>query len=70
MNSKDIMFYINGLKSKECQCGQPKRYRMSFCHICFGKLPTHLQRALYKTIRCGYEQAYDQALLHLQGGRE
>jgi len=64
-NPADIKFYIEQLKGDECQCGRAKKNYMSFCYYCWKKLPFNMQRELYKKIRSGYEEAYDEAVEYL-----
>lgn len=65
MKKTDRLFYLNELKSEECQCGRSKRVRTTFCYMCWSKLPKHIQRALYKPIGRGYEEAREEAAAHL-----
>lgn len=58
----DIRFYIAVLKSEECQCGKPKKSRMALCYDCYSSLPKDTQKTLWKKIRNGFEEAYDNAL--------
>ena len=57
----DFKFYFNELKSDGCMCGARKQPGKSFCWTCWKKLPLELQRALYRRIGSGYEQACDDA---------
>jgi hypothetical protein len=61
----DTKFYLDELKSDECQCGKKKRPRNSFCYACYSSLPKDMQRDLYLMMDGGYEQAYDAAVHHL-----
>lgn len=61
----DTKFYLDELKSEECQCGKSKRSKMTFCYLCYSKLPKHIQRDLYKRIGNGYEEAREEAATYL-----
>ena len=58
----DLKFYINVLKSDECQCGRCKKPRNALCNGCYNRLPAHMKRALYRRLRDGFEYAYDNAV--------
>lgn len=62
MKAQDIKFYIQALKSPECQCGHPKKYKSAFCYPCYCQLPDYMQKELYRPVRAGFEKAYDNAL--------
>lgn len=36
---------------------------------CFKSLPNELQKRLYKRVRDGFEEAYDEAIQYLSSGR-
>jgi hypothetical protein len=61
----DWKTYFKDLKSDGCMCGKPKQSGKSFCYSCWSKLPSEIQRALYKRIGSGYEAAYDEATVWL-----
>jgi len=61
----DRTFYFSELKSDGCMCGRPKQSGRSFCYGCYKKLPPEVQKALYRKIGNGYEQAYDDAHTYL-----
>lgn len=63
----DTKFYIDELISEECQCGGEKKSRKSFCWQCFNALPMELQRRIYLPMHKGYEEAYEEAVAHLEG---
>jgi len=65
MKKNDTKFYLDELKSEECQCGAWKREKMTFCYVCFKSLPSHIQKALYKRIGDGYEEAREEAAAFL-----
>jgi hypothetical protein len=46
-------------------CGRAKQPGKSFCYGCYKKLPPEKQKALYRKIGSGYEQAYDDAHTYL-----
>ncbi len=54
------------LLGRECQCGKTKGGGKSFCYHCFIALPRKIQRALYKLIGDGYEEAYRNARAYLE----
>jgi hypothetical protein len=58
----DRQFYMAVLSIEQCQCGRWKRRGMTFCHRCYKRLPTVMQRALYQPIGNGFEAAYDEAV--------
>ena len=55
-------FYLKELRSNECFCGKSKKRGYSFCTGDYLALPGDIQRALYKRIGEGYEQAYEEAV--------
>ena len=57
--------YFKNLMSETCACSKGKAKRKSFCFHCYRQLPRKMQRALYKRIGLGYEQAYEAALEYL-----
>lgn len=59
---EDRKFYIEVLKSEECQCERWKRQKMAFCWHCYKQLPQDMQRALYRRIGDGFEEAYEDAV--------
>ena len=58
---KEKLFYTETLKSEECQCERRKQPGRAVCFKCWQRLPQDLQRALYKHIGNGFEQAYEEA---------
>lgn len=66
MKPKDIRFYLEELKSNECRCGAWKQQRKTFCYVCFKSLPDDIQKALYRRIGDGYEEAREEAEKFLQ----
>jgi len=62
---EETQFYLNVLKGNECQCGNGKDVRRAICYSCYRQLPNFMQKALYKPIRRGFEQAYDDAVEYL-----
>ncbi len=58
---RDTRFYIDELRSDECQCGNWKKPGHSFCYKCYRSLPGHYQQDLWQRMGDGYEQAYDAA---------
>ena len=61
----DRQFYIDELRSAECQCGKGKRVGMSLCYDCYTSLPADMKSDLWKGIGNGYEAAYEAAVKHL-----
>ena len=59
---EDIRFYLDVLKSDECQCGREKSPRHALCGRCYFRLPKDMQRALWRPVRGGFEEAYDEAV--------
>ena len=49
------------LQGKRCRCTKKKVAGHTFCGNCYGALPEHMQKDLYKKIMCGYEEAYQAA---------
>lgn len=64
--SQDLKFYLNALKSEECLCGRAKKPNNSFCFRCYKALPADMQKALYRRMGDGYEEAVDDACGYLQ----
>jgi len=46
------------LVSTRCCCHKSKNVRQSFCVNCYACLPMDMQRALYKRIGQGFQEAY------------
>jgi len=63
---KDWIWYWDELQSEGCLCGRPKKSRHSFCFRCYRALPQDMQRALYRRLGCGYEEAFEEAVRYLQ----
>lgn len=59
--SRSGNFYFNDILSNECACGAYKKPQRSFCYKCFKSLPVEMQKALYKHMGEGYEEARDEA---------
>ena len=62
---KDRRFFIESLKSEECQCERPKKRGFAFCYGCYQRLPQGMRRALYRPVGEGFEQAYEDACRYL-----
>lgn len=58
----DTKFYIDELRSDECQCGRTKKPGYSFCYKCYSSLPMDMRNDLYQQMGDGYEEAYDAAV--------
>jgi hypothetical protein len=52
-----------------CHCGRRKNKRMSFCPVCYRRLPREMKGALYRRAGQGYEEAYDAAVEYLEKGK-
>lgn len=50
------------LLGTKCRCGRVKIARQSFCGRCYKSLPAAMQRAMYRLIGNGYEEAYAKAV--------
>ena len=66
MKNSDFKFYLSELNGEECVCGSWKKSRMSFCYICYRKLPPDMQKDLWQHMGQGYEEAYDEAVRWLK----
>ncbi len=66
MRPEDLKFYIDLLKSEECLCGRTKQARKAVCWSCWKALPQEHQKALYRRIGQGFEEAYEEAVQWLQ----
>ena len=62
---RSCSFYVEELKSTECQCGEYKNRGRSVCLACWRKLPRDIQVDLYSRIEDGYEEAYEAAVRFL-----
>lgn len=67
MTNDDMQFYLTELQSEECMCGKGKQKGKSFCYHCYSSLPREMQRDLYRHIADGYGEAYDKAVVWLEG---
>ena len=67
MTNSDIQFYLKELQSEECFCGRDKQKGWSFCYRCYSWLPREMQRDLHRHIADGYGEAYDGAVVWLDG---
>jgi len=47
-------------------CGRAKNPGHSFCGACYRILPQEMQRALYRKVGNGYEEAYAAAVRYLE----
>lgn len=62
---KSAIELVEELGGTECQCGRTKKRSTTFCSKCFYSLPKDQQRALYRRLGDGYEEAYAVALATL-----
>ncbi len=60
-NKTDTAFYKAEKQSNECQCGRGKSPGYSFCPTCYKSLTNDMQRALYRRMGLGYEEAFEEA---------
>ncbi len=63
--TEDEKFYLEELMSNECQCGNGKKPRFSFCYRCYLQLPQTMKNSLYDHVGEGYEESYDAAVEYL-----
>jgi hypothetical protein len=64
--TKDVLWYMQELKSNGCACDHTKTPGRSFCFYCYSALPNELQRALYKPMGREYAEAYEEACKYLE----
>ena len=57
----DREFYVKQLASEECLCGNSKLRGNSFCYRCYKALPGDMQKAIYRSLGRGYEEAFEAA---------
>ncbi|MDY0187814.1 MAG: hypothetical protein RBR16_07825 [Syntrophus sp. (in: bacteria)] len=62
---KDMQFYARELQGEECVCLGKKSSGYSFCYKCYKSLPQEMQKALYRKIGDGHEEAYEAAAQYL-----
>jgi hypothetical protein len=63
---KNWEWYLEALKGDVCACGEQKWEKLSFCPGCYHSLPARLKQRLYDVIGAGYEQAYEESVIHLK----
>lgn len=56
---------LRELRGQKCRCGRRKIEKQTFCGSCYHSLPKDMQRALYRRLNKGYEEAYRVACAHL-----
>lgn len=66
MKALDTINLIRELAGDKCRCGKAKRPKQTFCRSCYFSLPEPMRAALYDRIGEGYEQAYGNAVAHLE----
>jgi hypothetical protein len=54
--------YLTDLIGTQCQCGQSKKPKVSFCETCFYKLPFDLKESIYRDKGKGYDKFYNDAV--------
>lgn len=64
MTTNELVQELRGVK---CQCGAKKQPRKTFCGACYYSLTVTQQRALYRLVGNGYEEAYANAIKSLRG---
>lgn len=52
---------LTDLRSGVCRCQKPKKPNESLCKACYYALPPALRKALYKPLRQGYVEAFNDA---------
>ena len=62
----EIKFYVDVLRSDECQCGRGKHPKKALCWTCYKALPRDKQQALYNPLGNGFEEAYEDAVQWLE----
>jgi hypothetical protein len=55
------------LAATKCICRKPKQQRRAFCLGCYLRLPPGMQKALWRKVGHGFEQAYAAAKERLLG---
>ena len=63
--TSDRRFYVNVLKSPECQCGRTKKPGRALCWPCYQPLPRYMQDDLHQSLGDGFEEAYEAAVAWL-----
>jgi hypothetical protein len=59
---------LDSLRSVKCEgCGGKKQAAQSHCKRCYFKLSAALRLSLYKRFGNGYEEAFEESLLVLEG---
>lgn len=76
MAAEERAFYVNELKSEQCQCGWNKSPWRPFCFKCWRALSFELQQDIarsiersqdgYYSIGTGYPEAYEAAVAFLE----
>jgi hypothetical protein len=62
---KDLEWYMQQLLGNECLCGREKREKNAFCYRCYRALPPEMQKALYRSMYDGYDEAFEEAHRYL-----
>lgn len=63
---KPSRYYIRILSDKSCQCRREKKVGIAFCFTCWRSLSLGAQKAVYRKLGNGFEQAYETALKELK----
>jgi hypothetical protein len=63
ISEADAREYLN---RGTCQCGRSKHYLMSLCYHCYALLPKLLYDDLRLSMRHGYREALENALVYLE----
>lgn len=60
---------LKELQSTRCRCGASKHRGLTFCRVCYYRLPRPVRNALYDGLGNGYAEAYDKATKILDESR-
>lgn len=63
---KDRRWYAGELAGEQCLCENYKSSGYSFCYRCYRELPGEMQKALYRKVGAGYEEAFEAAVKYLE----
>lgn len=64
----DLAF--DALQSELCICGSRKQQNKAFCYGCFKELPGHLKSNLWRGLRDGFAEIWDEACTFLRAETE
>jgi hypothetical protein len=63
----DVLATCRALLSETCMCRKRKKARNAFCLDCYLRLPLAMQKALWRRVGHGFEEAYATAKEYLLG---